>query len=261
MKQKYFFIFLILLFSNSGFASWEGTGIAVESQEKEVIQLKTSQGNKFEMIAQEPLTSDTVAKIKKMTELFFQFEKISISRLRFIVKKNALVEAYLPITKLIQDSVNLQSFFPAGLVFFYNESLNYDFRMHKNNIFLRLKGQFISEKELLSKVSQALDNPLAFLEKNSLESLKAKIEHQQNEFDILKKEFDYLRNSVLMLHNKGFLSGPKKIQSHKISRAILLKKQNPGWNTETIQEKMEAEKIDISEDEVALILAIYFNEF
>jgi len=261
MKKIIFLIMILSAAASLSFAQWDGTGISVSGQDNDIVLLKDSEGHSFELVSKGTVSNEAAGKIKKMKNIFYQFEKISFSSLRFMVRDDGVVEAYLILSKLTADNTDIHSFVPSGMVFYFNSSLSYDFRMVKNNVFFKIKGQFIGEKELLKKILNALENPVAYLEQNSLESLKAKIELQQMEFEKMKQEFIFLRNSVLMLHNTGFLSGPKQIQTKKIERAIELKKQNPGWKKEDIAKKMDSEKIDVSEDEIGLILAIFFNEF
>lgn len=252
---------IVSAIASLSFAQWEGTGISVSGQDKDIVLLKDNEGHNFELVSKGTVSNEAAGKIKKMKDIFYKFEKISFTSLRFLVRDNGIVEAYLILSKLVADNADIHSFVPSGMVFYLNSSLSYDFRMVRNNVFFKIKGQFIGEKELLKKMSNAIENPVAYLEENSLESLKAKIELQQMEFEKMKQEFIFLRNGVLMLHNTGFLSGPKQIQTKKIERVIQLKNQNPGWKKEAISNKMESEKIDISEDEIGLILAIFFNEF
>ena len=63
------------------------------------------------------------------------------------------------------------------------------------------------------------------------------------------------------MHNTGVFSGPEAIPEKLLMRIVELKKQNPAWKREQVQNQLEQEKVEWSKKQVRLVLAVYFSEF
>jgi hypothetical protein len=151
---------------------------------------------------------------------------------------------------------------PAGMYFVDTDTLTYNFRMTIKSLFLKIKGEFLTEELVCGKMLEAIKNPSAYVRKRDPEYFLRKLEQLETDLDRLKAyDFENLRIGVLTLHNKGFFGGVNLIKKEVIIKVIELKKQSASLSKDQIVEKLKAEKIEASAGEVELILNIYFNEF
>ena len=74
------------------------------------------------------------------------------------------------------------------------------------------------------------------------------------------EEFEKARYANMVMHNM-ILFWTEQIDQDGMKAVIEMKTANPGWTKKEINEAVREAKIDITDREVYLILAFYFNQF
>ena len=140
------------------------------------------------------LTERAIGRIRELAAEAGSWPAIQIRELLFEVRGDSVVMAVLPQSVRFEGQ-EMGSALPAGMVFVDSDALRYDFRMTKDNLFLRVRGRFVGIDELLSRMQSALANPVAFIQTNDLNSLAARIARLDEGQQVHGAELDEL------LHN------------------------------------------------------------
>ncbi len=261
------FLFIFLPVSYLSAFSWSAEDIEkIDENEKISVVKKTNidaetiiiltdkSGKEFEVASTIDYDSMAVRNILKLKNDFFSWPELEISKIKFIVSDNAIDISVIPI-KLLCKGTNVISYLPAGMFFTYTDSLQYNFRMTKNNLFVRIKGFFINKDHLFNRIKEALDNPSAYIKKRDPEFFLAKLEQLQNDLDRFRYENSTLRLAVIALIID------ENITQAIVDKVVKMKKDNSRLTSRQISDKLDQQKIDISKGDVEVIIAVYFNEF
>jgi hypothetical protein len=153
-------------------------------------------------------------------------------------------------------------YMPGGMTFFYDYALRYNFRVTKNDIFLRLNDKFIEEELLCKRMKEALDDPIAYLKKREPEYFLQKLNELESTMAVLQDSQDKLIKSVLYFQNTGFLGfGNTPVKAAVVKRIVELKSADPSFDKVKIKETFEKEKIEVTDKEIELVLNVLYNEF
>ncbi len=215
-------------------------------------------------------TKPTEAELKKMFAIYEKaklWQKIQVRQFRF-TSSDGTIEALVVLQKFASEhGKNILPYLPSGLSFTYADTLQYNFRLKIEKLFVRIRGSYSKETELIQKVTEAVDNPHAYIRKRDpeyflqqLDRLSQDIDKLKTENIALRKQMETYRRGYMALHNEGFFSGPTAINDSKIQKVLEIKKQNPGIKKDKIKEILEKQKIEISSKELTIILLVYFNE-
>lgn len=273
MKKMFFFAFLLV----SGFSSvalqadFGKAGIREISSApyngKMRKEFQDAQGKIFSVIYTGELDSKKIAQILQGREIFIRWPGLEIRQMGFSFQSDALEIWILP-SSLQTSMGNLASFMPSGMVFYLADSLYYDFRMTKDNIFFKMRGNYLSFESFTSQIHKALENPLAYIRLYDPDYYLAKMDEYARDVEKLKaqaaeqqKALEFLRAAVIYFQNSGFLSGSSQVSRAAMDRAVMLKKSNLKMSKKELMSQLEKEGIKLSDREVELIFAVYFNQF
>ncbi len=196
--------------------------------------------------------------------------------------------------------VDYVPYMPSGVQFFYVDSLEYDFRLMVQNLFLRVRGQYFSEEQFADKIASAVENPYSYIQthdpeyiikkfqeieeniermkaafastvaagKDELSALKAELSATKSDLaaankkaESLLSDFNLLRNAVVVLNNRGFFGSINIPSREAVAKLVEMKKREPGLTMQNAEARMQAEGVQISSKEVFLVYSVYFNEF
>ena len=232
--------------------------VSTTNIEKEIhTVLQDADENVFTIIHTEPITEKSARIILKYKNLFFQWSDLKIKDIRFVEEKDILKISILPV-RYICNGVNIISNLPAGMMFTYTEkeSLQYNFRIVKDKIFIRIKGFFIDKLKFANMITEALADPTAFLKKRDPEYFVSKLDKLQNDMDKLSKENSILQWAVITLFSD------ETITDDLLAKVITMKKENPALNADKLRNKLKKDKgVNTSEKIVNAILTVYFKEW
>lgn len=142
-------------------------------------------------------------------------------------------------------------YLPSGMLFNQSDVLQYNFRMDVNNVFIKVKGEFIGAPELGQKISEALKDPGLYARKRDPEYILSKIEKLETDNSKLQSENNRLRK--FLMNQSGALS------EADILYVINQKKENPSLDAEMIRMKAKEEGKKISKKQVETILQLTFD--
>ena len=143
-------------------------GYRVLSQRQEegitLFEVRSPQGNRFTVgRAGDTFTSQQLSNLETVQRTFFGFDTIRIDSLKVLFYEDR-AEILLVPSRISYDGTNLLQYIPSGMQFYLRESLQYDFRMVVGEFFVRVRGEFLSEEQLLNRMSEAAANPVAFVQ-------------------------------------------------------------------------------------------------
>ena len=265
---------------------WGSRGISLQNTEENgqdiYISLVDSTGRKFGIKYCGELVAADVDRVLSLRNSFYEWKTMKPSRIDFFVTGQVIEAAVFP-ESFKYKNTDMMPFLPGGMLFTHTGELSYNFRIVRNNIFVRIAGVYKDEDELGTKMIEAINDPLGYLKKRDpeyflakLTMLEAKNRENQENYDKLRADYqksaaDYqsllaehrkLVNAVMTLHNTGFLGfGVNEIDAKTVVRIMEIKKANTALKAETIQDQMEKEGFKVSKHEVFLVLSVYFNDF
>jgi hypothetical protein len=242
--------------------------------ESTVVTLQDASGRSFVVAYLEEPSADVMKKVVQLKDLFFAWKNIAIRSLRFTITDDIVDSLVIPDRILVNGS-DVQSFVPAGLLFSFSGSLGYDFRVTKDNFFLRVRGTYSSEEEMTQKIAAALANPATFLQRSDMEyvlsrvealaarveALGARVEALAAEVDARAAEVDTLRYAAMRRENTEWLFWKVPIPRDGLKRVVELKRQNPALTKSEVEAQLKQEGIKISGGAIGIIFEYYFNEF
>lgn len=249
--------FLVAFTVNIYAYDWTNDNVSIVNQAKDEdkteLKLKDETGNEFSVTYYEEIQAETAKNILKLKKNFYEWENMKVDSINFVASEGGLQISVIP-KKYEYQGVDYNRYMPSGMLFTYTYALQYNFRITIESLFIRIKGDFSTETDLSKKLADAVKNPQEFVKKRDPEYLLQRIE-------TLDDTVNKMRTALLTLHNSGFFSGPKQIEPGTINRVVDIKKQNPAITVEKILETLEKEKVKTNNQEVKLILNVYFNIF
>ena len=273
--QMYALVFLILMLAQASllraddipeFKTIGYTLISLTNQEdgRSTATLRDAAGR--ESTVTWDLTPDpgSLRKIAELRDIAYSWTDMDVRSLSIILS-GLTVEAVIIPERLTIEGNDIARFLPAGLGFYYRDYIQFDFRMVKDSISMRLAGRFIDRAGLSTLMQRAIDNPLTFADKTNymarLDRLDRILEELTARNARLEREHQLLRHATLRLFNTGFLCGPDEIPEKSVKRAVAIKTAHPKYDVDALRAALRKEGIKLSGGEVELILAIYFNEW
>jgi hypothetical protein len=191
-------------------------------------------------------------------------------------------------TSFVYKDVDLAKYMPSGIQMYYDNYLQYDFRMLKDNLFLRLKGEVYDQDQFAGRAYEAVQNPVLFLQTNSPEYLLQRINDLVAKVDALSQKLDQsttamqsqlkqesdaqtelssevtsLRNAYLAMNNRAFLGlgKPTPIDQKAIDQIVALKTADPTLTRQQVADKLKAQGISLTSNEINLVFDVYFNDY
>lgn len=224
--------------------------------QKTVLTLKDRKNKVFKIIYQDEAMLEKVApKINKYKKEFYDWREIAFNDISFMVFDNYLEVIIIP-REITHNKTNLAKAISAGITMLSppdQEKMHYDFRIIKDDYFLRIEGDYTNEEELMTKLRYAYDYPLVYLRRG--ESGIANVGGPNGGAD------EKARQALLYLLNEDWNGRPKSVPPETISKVIELKESNPWMSKKELWKALKKDKVKISKRELELILIIYFNEF
>lgn len=261
----YSLIFIAALASNALAYDWAASGWSVketgvvENENFMVLQNKYNQVIKVRYF--DELSDDWADKIVKVYGRFQNWKYMKTGSIEFFVNGSTLEILIVP-ESFNYKGTDLMPYIPGGMTFLSDYELRYNFRVTKDEFFLRLSDRFVDEELLCRRMKEAIDDPVNYLKKREPEYFLSKLnELEESQKQLLDRQ-EKLINAVLYFQNSGFLGfGNTPIKTSVVKRVIELKTADPNLDKSKIKQILDKEKVDSSEQEIELILNIFYNEF
>ncbi len=223
---------------------------------KTILTLKDMKDKIFKVIYQdEAMLAKIAPKINKFKNEFYGWREISFTEISFMVFDNYLEVILMP-RELTYKQTNLARAIPAGITMMSppeQDKMHYDFRIIKDDFFLRIDGDYVNEAELITKLRYAYDYPSVYQQRG--ESKTVTPGGPNTGVD------ESTRQALLYLLNEDWNGRSKPVPPETIKKVTDLKLNNPWMSKTELWKTLKKEKVKITKREFELILIIYFNEF
>lgn len=260
-----------LLVTALGATKWEDQKFKIinssQEDDKTTLEMQDPEGRPLTVHFTGASGEKVVAVIAGMQKTLHAWKSMQVKSIRYTVFESGVVEVQVFPSAFSEDNVDFMKHIPGHLFFIYKDQLQYSFRLEVNKLFVKIKGYYTDEADLMKKLKQAVKDPQGFIIKRDpeyfiakLEKLEEELEAQKGKTHRLEKETDRLKKVTAALHNTGVFSGPEAVPEKLALRVIELRTTNPTWKREQIQEQLDKDKIEWSKKHVKLILAVYFTE-
>jgi len=267
MKRKgfYILIFFIMLVSNAMAYDWKSAGFEETDSgtkgEENYVVLKDANSTSIKVRFQGELGDSWAAKIIELNKKFSEWKNMKPDNIDYYITGDTLEILVIPSVFKYAD-IDFIPYMPGGMTFIYDYALRYNFRITKNEIFLRLNDKFIDEDSLCKRMKEALDDPIAYLKKREPEYFLQKLNELEENMAILKDSQDKLTKSLLYFQNSGFLGfGNTPVKTAVVKRIVELKTADLSIDKVKIKETLDNEKIETTDKEIELVLNVLYNEF
>ncbi|MGE5604327.1 MAG: hypothetical protein ACM3YE_01390 [Bacteroidota bacterium] len=223
---------------------------------KTILTLKDKKDQVFKVVYQDETMLDKVApKIVKYKNEFYGWREISFTEISFMVFDNFLEVIVMP-QEIKHKNSNLATAVPAGITMVSQpdqEQMHYDFRIIKDNLFLRIDGDYLNEGELTAKLRYAFDYPEVYLKRS--ETTVANSGSSNAGVD------EKTRQALIYLLNEDWNGRHQSVPPETIQKVVQFKQNNPWMTKSQLWNSLKKEKVKLTKRELELILIIYFNEF
>lgn len=222
-----------------------------------------------------------------------EWERISPQALSF-GKIPGSVTMAVSVKKIETEYGNASGFFPSGLYFNLPEGdegqVKYNFRMKKDDYFIRLKGSYILEDGLIREIETAYKNPSDYISKNSFDFLRSRLDRQnavlsdyktlitrlEKSQSTLEKKLKRTDEDVKLLNGKlsalraalasvkgGLFSGFEPVTAEVAEKILDIHKNHPGLGPDAVAARVAPDfpGQEISDKTVLRVYAFYNNEF
>ena len=241
-------------------AGFEQTGSGAAGEEN-YLMFKDNNSTVIKVRYQGELTDAWAEKIVELNNRLDRSKYMKPGNIEFFIVSDTLEILIIPSSFKYFDT-DFMPYIPAGITFIYDYDLRYNFRITKNDIFLRLNDKFVDEELLCKRMKEAVDDPISYLKKRDPEYFLQKLNELEENMAVLKNSQDKLVQSVMFFENSGFLGfGNTPVKSTVIKRVVELKTADPSLDKDKIKETLSKEKIDATDKEIKLILNVFYNEF
>lgn len=266
--KKTIFTTMILLFlsiSNASAFDWASRGLSLKDSgsldEENFIMLEDRSSIEVKIRFRNELSNNQAEKVADLFNGFKSWKYLTMSRVEFFWINDTCEILIIPTSYKYKD-IEYTPYVPGGLVFIYDNYLRYNFRVNKDNFFLRINDRFISEEILSGRIKEAVDDPIAYLTKRDPEYFLQKLTELESMHKELKERQERIAGALLYFENSGFLGfGNTPVKNSLVKRIVEIKTEEPGIKADAIKAKLADEKIEATNKEIKLILNVFYNEF
>jgi len=236
-------------------------------------------------------TPDRLDALKSIVAMLRSWNGLTLASIRATNDASQLRVTAIP-SSLLSGTTDLMSALPGGLVFWYDKSIEYDFRVLSGPFAIRMAGLFTTPADLLDSLSLAYKDPATWLLKSDpeyavkqivqlgarvdglaaeLKADEATIATDGDELTSLasaKTQSDKaagativrLETALMTALNVGFLSGPKPIPPAAVEWVVAKKTADPTLTKAALVEAAKTEKIQVSDKEIGIVLLVKYGE-
>ncbi len=219
--------------------------------------------------------------LKIFADEIFNWSTLTAKSVKLIFKKDGIEINVIPGSLTYNDS-ELTPYLPAGITFIHTDYTMYDFRVVKDNYFIRIRGQYYGPDLLLKAVDEAVADPVRYIAAHDPEfiikqisDINVKDAGQDGEIDRLRKDleslsaehkkllsdFDALRYAYIAVTRKGIYGSKEPIPQNDIDSIIEIKTRRSSATVDEVYEEARSKGMKITKGKVALIINTYFSSY
>jgi len=270
-----FLILPLLLLPLAADTPWSNWGFSLGTTRTEgdltIDRVTSPSGAEFEVTHRLDLQSGDIDRINQMQAIFGKWSLIKLRGVAYMVD-GVKVDASLTPESIVYSNTDFKDKLPAGIAFSYIGALAFDFRLLQSNMFVRIQGVYNGEEALLKKLDEAAANPLLYVRKNDANYFGDRLTRLENEMMEMVVE---MRSNNLAAHaallaeleatRRGAFAyalsaSPKAYDAKLIAGVLAARKADPKSPLKDIAEKLRKDGVKASDKEIALVLALWFND-
>lgn len=148
--------------------------IALENEGYQIIEeytdggvpswrLRDDQGRRFSVTVMGRFSSTHAAALDAMRQVIYEIDGLEIERLRYVFEPNRADAVVIPASFTVAGEDYVQ-YLPSGMQFEFDDAVRFDFRLLKDNLAVRINGQFVSEEQFLDRMQRAVENPANYIQ-------------------------------------------------------------------------------------------------
>ena len=226
--------------------------------------------------------------LKIFANEIFSWKTLTAKSVKLIFKKEGIEINVIP-DSLIFNETELSPYLPAGITFFHAAYTAYDFRVVKDNYFIRIRGQYYGPDLLLKAVYEAVEDPVKYIAAHDpefmiqqiseikvsdsnqdgrinrlaedLETLSTEYKNLSEAHKKLLSDFEALRYAYIAVTRKGIYGSKEPIPQSDIDSIIEIKTRRASATVDEVYEEARSKGMKITKGKVALILNIYFSSY
>jgi hypothetical protein len=287
-------VFLVLTTAAAFGINFQDYGSTVNGSRQEnnqtVYELTDRSGLSFTVASAGELSDTSMKILGSILGTLQGWNDLKIQQLKVVFNGDRADVLVMP-SSFEYKGIDLAKYMPSGIQFYYDTYLQYDFRMLKDSLFLRLKGDVYGESQFADRAYNAIQDPVLYLQTNNPEyllqrlndiaaavdkiantlaeqektnqSISQNMSALQEQSAALQKSVDSMRYAMVALNNKGFLGlgKPKPLSLDAIDRVITLKQTDPSMTKAQVSAKLKDAGVNLSDKELSLVFNIYFDDF
>lgn len=142
-----------------------------------------------------PLTAADGRVLERVDSTLSGWKNLKISEEKVVFHDGRADILVIP-SSFVYKNIDLSKYMPSGIQFYYDKYLQYDFRMFKDNLFLRLKGEIFDESQFADRLYGAVQNPVLYLQTNNPEYLLQQINDLVTKVDTLTARLQEQRKAL-----------------------------------------------------------------
>lgn len=140
------------------------------------MDMRGPDGNEFELRSRDgELTETQVNTLDVIRPTVFGLEQVDVDTMTVFFDGERAEILVVP-DRLEYDGQDILPYVPSGLQFRFNQVLEYNFRVRVDEYFLRFQGQYVEEEQFMSRLADAVNDPVGFLESQRPELIAQRIE-------------------------------------------------------------------------------------
>ncbi len=211
-------------------------------------------------------TNARLQALESIVAMLRSWNGLSIASIRATNDAAQLMVTALP-SSLLSGTTDLAKALPGGLIFWYDGSVDYDFRILSGNYAVRMVGLFTTPADLLASMSQAYADPETWLVtsdpayplKQSV-AQAARITALENSVSQLQASAAQLQTSLMTALNSGSFGNFNPVPQAAITWVLAKKAANPALKKADLVAAAKTEKVQVSDKELGIILLVEFGE-
>jgi hypothetical protein len=218
---------------------------------------KDAKGTAVSVLSAAALTDANARSLRDLLGTLEGWKYLKIDHLRAVFNRDGSADVVVMPSSFSYKNVELTAYLPSGLQFSYNGSLAYDFRMLKDNLFLRLKGQVFDENQFAERLLSAVNDPILYLQTTDPEYLQKRMDELVAKVDALsaqiaglgaqiaslaadhQKSDNSLKVAIVTLNNKGFFGTIMPVTSQDVDEIVTMKRADPALTRVQIAERLK----------------------
>jgi len=236
-------ILLLIIWAPIYSVEWSNYNMNVvsesQTESQKNIVLSNVEGKQLTIIYNKEISESSIKNVLTLQEKFQALKTIQIEEITYTVAEKNIDILIIP-ASYTYNNQNFIDYLSTGLFFTYTTTLNYNFRIVVDKIFVPIKGVFNNENALNNKILSAINDPQGFVNNRDSEYLYERI--KSIEMTLMKE-----------------ISG-KNIDEAIVIAVIKLKKDHPEYTYKEILNDLKDTNFKTSSSEVKAVLAVYFNE-